>query len=863
MKSKRSLIAVILTICMIFSMVCSAAPIPVIVENASEIEAASIDAELQEAAEVMSAVVPGKNLLTGTTEAYTFDEGVVPTWLTSQFYTRNENLGSGYRVFLVADLNGGYNGDYYAVKIDVGSLDRPFYVSTSYRAVVDSTYPRSISAAYYRAVCADGTGAKINGDEKVTTTATNYTKREVISKGEDGAFRGTPENPVTSIELRVLHENGSGSKWKDYYDDIVVMPFYKVTYHDANGNVASTEYVDPRETSYTVASGNWTTTPDGTEKVTSITLNYEDIDLYPYEEQVVVNDVVPGKNILTNTTAPYTFDAGIGTAYATSSKTPTAYSDNGNAVLKIAHTATWAHDNVGLWSGSVDRPVYISVMHKAATGALGSTCVFTICGENHSTTKTAVDGWTKLEVYSQKPSSSAPMTSLVVHATHAGEWEDYYDDLVIMPAYKVTYYDANGDVLETVYTDPRYDYTVKTDNVIAGFSGWTTTPDGTEKVTSVTLAYEDIELYPYEEPIAPGKNILTGTTEAYTFDAGIGTAYATSSKTPTAYSDGDNAVLKIAHTADWAHDNVGLWQGSIDRPVYISVMHKAATGALGSTCVFTICGENHSTTKTEVDGWTKLEVYSNLPSSSNPMTSLVVHATHAAAWEDYYDDLVIMPAYKVTYYDANGDVLETVYADPRYDYTVKTDNVIAGSSGWATVAGEAAQATIALEHEDIDLYPACEKLHSTNGASIRADVGGIRFRAGITPGYKADATVVAYGHIVSTEKHIANPEELTFATSAKYVYGVSYDVNSGRDAIYEIDDKYVYFTSVLVGMELTKTVCETKYIVRPYVLMSDGSYVYGTPVSRSMLETANNIIASDKATEEEIAAAQRIIDACK
>ena len=653
MKSKRSLIAVILTICMIFSMVCSAAPIPVIVENASEIEAASIDAELQEAAEVMSAVVPGKNLLTGTTEAYTFDEGVVPTWLTSQFYTRNENLGSGYRVFLVADLNGGYNGDYYAVKIDVGSLDRPFYVSTSYRAVVDSTYPRSISAAYYRAVCADGTGAKINGDEKVTTTATNYTKREVISKGEDGAFRGTPENPVTSIELRVLHENGSGSKWKDYYDDIVVMPFYKVTYHDANGNVASTEYVDPRETSYTVASGNWTTTPDGTEKVTSITLNYEDIDLYPYEEQVVVNDVVPGKNILTNTTAPYTFDAGIGTAYATSSKTPTAYSDNGNAVLKIAHTATWAHDNVGLWSGSVDRPVYISVMHKAATGALGS------------------------------------------------------------------------------------------------------------------------------------------------------------------------------------------------------------------TCVFTICGENHSTTKTEVDGWTKLEVYSNLPSSSNPMTSLVVHATHAAAWEDYYDDLVIMPAYKVTYYDANGDVLETVYADPRYDYTVKTDNVIAGSSGWATVAGEAAQATIALEHEDIDLYPACEKLHSTNGASIRADVGGIRFRAGITPGYKADATVVAYGHIVSTEKHIANPEELTFATSAKYVYGVSYDVNSGRDAIYEIDDKYVYFTSVLVGMELTKTVCETKYIVRPYVLMSDGSYVYGTPVSRSMFETANNIIASDKATEEDIAAAQRIIDACK
>lgn len=132
---------------------------------------------------------------------------------------------------------------------------------------------------------------------------------------------------------------------------------------------------------------------------------------------------------------------------------------------------------------------------------------------------------------------------------------------------------------------------------------------------------------------------------------------------------------------------------------------------------------------------------------------------------------------------------------------------------------------------------------SYNVASIRTnDPAGIRFRASVITEQKKIAS--EYGFIVTLEEKLGNiaASDFTHESNITKVTGVSYgyDPNTEKnvDRIYEIDGNKIFFTAALYGMPNEDASYRKNIIVRPYLKDTDGTYYYGTPVVRSVLDVA-------------------------
>ena len=148
-------------------------------------------------------------------------------------------------------------------------------------------------------------------------------------------------------------------------------------------------------------------------------------------------------------------------------------------------------------------------------------------------------------------------------------------------------------------------------------------------------------------------------------------------------------------------------------------------------------------------------------------------------------------------------------------------------------------------------------------SSIRVkDPSGIRFKASVSLKYKLEEA--EYGFLVTrkvllgeqnadTALRFGNEENLTFIQGVSFGHDEKEDRNVDR--VYEMNDNEVFFTAVVHGVPATVAGYTDKLVVRPYYKDINGEYFYGTPIEKSVLETAiairdsgyNNLDESGKA----------------
>lgn len=139
------------------------------------------------------------------------------------------------------------------------------------------------------------------------------------------------------------------------------------------------------------------------------------------------------------------------------------------------------------------------------------------------------------------------------------------------------------------------------------------------------------------------------------------------------------------------------------------------------------------------------------------------------------------------------------------------------------------------------------ELSTVNGAAVRVeDPMGIRFYSSIPKSLAED--VVEYGTILLPTAMLGE-NELTCDTESVAVVKA--------EKLYSKTDSEYQFTAVLYNMPYSAY--KTEITARAYAKLSDGSYIYGNTVARSIYQVAENGLASSNATAEEVAVFEQII----
>lgn len=188
-------------------------------------------------------IVPGKNLLTGTTEPWTFDDGVGNNGSYGEDIVEVITLDDQNNVLKVTwhstDGNAGYHNGIYLLN-STTAVNRKLRISFKLKSDVGlaTTYGKMLLNPYK-----DGkfVGSRPNVGEKTE------------SDGWTTFYADTAED--MDINAIVTHAGHQAAKYVDYYDDISIMPFYKVTYKNIAGDVLKEEYVEPDKSAFTLPSG--------------------------------------------------------------------------------------------------------------------------------------------------------------------------------------------------------------------------------------------------------------------------------------------------------------------------------------------------------------------------------------------------------------------------------------------------------------------------------------------------------------------------------------------------------------------------------------------------------------------------------
>lgn len=162
-----------------------------------------------------------------------------------------------------------------------------------------------------------------------------------------------------------------------------------------------------------------------------------------------------------------------------------------------------------------------------------------------------------------------------------------------------------------------------------------------------------------------------------------------------------------------------------------------------------------------------------------------------------------------------------------------------------------------------------EKTFTTMDSAVSVRTGtlcGVRFRAmaalSMINATVADNgfAVTEYGFLVSTEKKLSDVNALNMAAynDGKAAKGIAH--NATTDVIYAIDDENVIYTAVLIGLPDTAAAYQTKLFIRPYTVLSNGSVIYGNPISDTMYAIAKRIAEASTGDEEHMDFIQNIID---
>ena len=397
---------------------------------------------------------------------------------------------------------------------------------------------------------------------------------------------------------------------------------------------------------------------------------------------------------------------------------------------------------------------------------------------------------------------------------------------------------------------------------------------------------------------SPGINLWTGTTEAYTFDGDltltdnatgdINKNWGDAADVFIIDDDGNKAMHLKGNRSNFSVN--ATFSIDADRPVTLTYRFKtAATSEMWMTVRTNKQGYWKTSPSTfyvwessaykvnlaagDTGNWTNQEK-TFLPKDGINPTYDTAPTTAERFWFQlatsygtpvYIDDVKFVPNYKISY-DIGEGMGETP-ADEYFladEYTLKADiSKITAPSGkifayWVDQNGNKFTDTVTpTVGSDLVLTAVYEKasdsVKTLNIASMRYTGNkGIRI-AGFVHDYITN-TAEEYGFIATTSAKLgaSAPTSLTFDNSEiAYVSAANYIKDTDTSIIYcddkeeaknlfgdkAIDADGIYFTGVYVGIPETKEAYTMQITGRSYVKVN-GTYYYGTPVTKNVYEVA-------------------------
>ncbi len=869
---------------------------------------------------------PGYNLLTGTKDALTFDEAPFTgmnisgtDFIDDDGNVLNTSLGyatemsveapatdSSNKALRITNLTGSSSYPYLVFNdVKVPDDGRPIFTSAK-GMVTDIDECSTASNAHGLRInpngSISGSGAiagvlAMNAYKSAETTNRQFKQRWVMDQTQGrtkvGVFMFTVSKGTTNIG------DITGIKPSVWLDDILYVPYYKVTYmngdqqigepvwvlDDGNGNIL--ESFDPSDydgddITFPEGTNAWSLTPGG-KPTHNITLNNEDIVVYAVHE----SNFTPGYNILTGTEEALNFNSvAAGTELTQEGSQYYLKDASGSKVMSATYASSIVASPVPTSDGNVlkmtatckadgklypqlrfnshespddVRPVFISYdMIIQSDNWSGDKSNWIMHEGNVKAASNPID---KVYGTSETPAwqhtafmdKDAGTKGLAYLQTVTAEGTDnecyyYYDNIMYVPYYKVTYMngttelgsayvldDGNGNILSS-FNPADYD-----EGIVfpVGVNSWSLTPGG-EVVTDIPLRNEDIVVYGTFEVKNTDKTVY-----AIEYDDNFDTTDTASYLYTRLGYDAvvDGKLVAVSNLVESKNDGI-LHYNHLN--LLASAVQKIEVRAK-----FTDAGE----VQYEEDGTTIIKDASYV--GTTPLTADQLKSEYVQIYykldDEEYDNYHADRCMTINFLALEAD-------DDGY-YTFVFDT--AARSDWAgtvekirfDLPGIRNTATIDYIRfygsEGDDFVPTASAPEKREGNSIKFDEElnktGIRYRAAMNNDVKANTNLTQYGWIVALAETLGGNElthqfKLADGKTA-YVEGIAYGTLSDGtkvNRVYEMEEEtqHTIFTAVVVGIPTDKAGMEL--VIRPYSIIN-GAYAYGNSIITSPADVAEKL----------------------
>lgn len=280
----KKFLAAFLTICFIIAIGVSA----INLEHVEEIAEPAVPADAEQTSEALlnEQIIPGLNILTGTTEPYDFeDDTSIPSFASvanfgeKEVYTPESAIaGNATKMLRLANTT----------KTEYLSFEFLYNAETSRKYQVSfDLYSDDISQGF-----TDTFLWWFNFSGSANSTSFQY-KTAVTEGNWFHAFAPVSNTNNTGLRLQ-FKSSKTLDKTNYYFDNISIVPYFIIEYYGLDGSVVETDQVlydsdNNLLTSYKVKTDitsvpgllGWSLTPGGEEPLTEVPLSTSDIKLYP------------------------------------------------------------------------------------------------------------------------------------------------------------------------------------------------------------------------------------------------------------------------------------------------------------------------------------------------------------------------------------------------------------------------------------------------------------------------------------------------------------------------------------------------------------------------------------------------------
>ncbi len=308
----KKFLAAFLTICFIIAIGVSA----INLEQVEEIAEPAVPADAEQTSEALlnEQIIPGLNILTGTTEPYDFeDDTSIPSFASvanfgeKEVYTPESAIaGNATKMLRLANTT----------KVEYTTFNFLFSAETSrkYQVMFD-LYSDDISQGFADPFLWWFTSSG-------SANATSFQYKTAVQEGKwFNAFAPVSNTNNTGLRLQ-FKSSKTLDKTNYYFDNISIVPYFIIEYYGLDGSVVETDQVLYDEdknllTSYTVKDDitsvpgllGWSLTPGGEESLTEVPLTTSDIKLYPIVVDAFSLAHGGSKTDITNVEGDYVFPA--------------------------------------------------------------------------------------------------------------------------------------------------------------------------------------------------------------------------------------------------------------------------------------------------------------------------------------------------------------------------------------------------------------------------------------------------------------------------------------------------------------------------------------------------------------------------